>query len=145
MSRKPPNPLTVKELETIKALRASGLTYHAIAVEISRDPKTIKRACLEPEAQEQIQVIKEELAGMFEGLAKRMITSISDEDILKINAYQRTISAGISTDKMRLLKGQSTENLAIDAVLRSIHSSIFAPDTKETKTIDITPRKNSDE
>ena len=113
MTRKAPNPLTVKELEQIKALRASGLTYHAISKEIDRDPKTVKKACLEPQAAQEIQVMKEELADMFEGLAKRMITSITDEDIQKINAYQRTVSAGISTDKMRLLREESTDNVAM--------------------------------
>ena len=131
MSRKPPNPLTVKELEQIKVLRASGLTYHAIAVETNRDPKTIKKACLEPEASTQIQEMKQELADMFEGLAQRMITSISDEDIQKINAYQRTVSAGISTDKMRLLKGQSTENIAVDAALQEVHRNLFKDEKKE--------------
>jgi hypothetical protein len=131
MSRRPPNPLTVKELEHIKVLRASGLTYHAIAVEISRDPKTIKKACLEPEASMQIQEMKQELADMFEALGKRMLTSITDEDIQKINAYQRTVSAGISTDKMRLLKGQSTQNIAVDGVLHEIHSNMFKDDKNE--------------
>jgi len=40
-----------------------------------------------------------------------MLFSISDQDIEKINAYQRTVAAGIATDKMRLLKDQSTENV----------------------------------
>jgi len=104
-------PLTVKELEQIKTLRASGLTYHAISKEINRDPKTVKKVCLEPHASKEIQEMKEELSAMFEGLAKRMLTSITEGDIQKINAYQRTLSAGISTDKMRLLRDQSTENL----------------------------------
>lgn len=121
MSRKAPNPLTVKELETIKALRASGLTYHAISKEVNRDPKTIKKACLEPEASMQIQEMKQELADMFEELSKRMLTSISDEDILKINAYQRTLSAAVGTDKMRLLRDQSTINLAAEL---SLHERI---------------------
>ena len=138
-------PLTLQEQEKVKTLSASGKTPHSIAKELNRSPHTIRRYLSCPEASTQIQEIKEELASMFEELGKRMLTSITDEDIQKINAYQRTVSAGISTDKMRLLKGQSTENLAIDAVLRSIHSSIFAPDTKETKTLDITPRKKSDE
>lgn len=121
MSRKPPNPLTVKEVEQIKVLRASGLTYHAISKEIGRDPKTIKKACLEPEASMQIQEMKQELADMFEELGKRMLTSITNEDIQKINAYQRTVSAGISTDKMRLLRDQSTINLAAEL---SLHERI---------------------
>ncbi len=138
MSRKSPNPLTVKEVEQIKVLRASGLTYHAIAVEIDRDPKTVKRACLEPEASTQIQEMKQELADMFEGLAKRMITSISDEDILKINAYQRTLSAAVGTDKMRLLREQSTVNLdlSIHARLEQELKILLETETRELQILE---------
>lgn len=139
MPQKTAKPLTVKELEQIKVLRASGLSFHAIAVQIDRDPKTVKKACLEPETSNQIQEIKEELSGMFEGLAKRMITSITDADIQKINAYQRTVSAGISTDKMRLLRDQSTENLAIEGVLRAAHNNLFGKESTEP-TIEYTTR-----
>ncbi|MEW6214967.1 MAG: helix-turn-helix domain-containing protein [Nitrospirota bacterium] len=121
MTKRPPNPLTVKELEQIKALRASGLSFHAISKEIKRDPKTVKKACLEPQTANEIQVMKEELANFFEDLARRMITSITEEDIQKINAYQRTLSAGIATDKMRLLKEQSTENIAFHAIVEAIN------------------------
>ena len=126
MPKRSPNPLTVKELEQIKTLRASGLTYHAISREIDRDPKTVKKVCLEPQASIEIQEIKQELADMYEGLAKRMLTSITEEDIQKINAYQRTVSAGISTDKMRLLRNESTENIAINSILSAIHQSLFS-------------------
>ena len=138
MPQKTAKLLTVKELEQIKVLRASGLSFHAIAVQIDRDPKTVKKVCLEPEASNQIQEIKEELSGMFEGLAKRMITSITDADIQKINAYQRTVSAGISTDKMRLLRDQSTDNIAIDGILRSAHNVLFGKES--TKPIMDTPQ-----
>ncbi len=120
MAKRPPNPLTTKELEQIKALRASGLTYHAISKEIGRDPKTVKKACLEPQTATEIQQIKDELADMFEGLAKRLLASITDEDILKINAYQRMLSSGIATDKMRLLRDRSTENIALHLIVEEI-------------------------
>ncbi len=50
----------------------------------------------------------------------RMLTTISDEDITRINAYQRTVSAAVSTDKMRLLRGHSTENIALHAIVEQI-------------------------
>ena len=134
-------PLTLQEQEKVKTLSASGKTPHSIAKELNRSPHTIRRYLSCPEASTQIQEIKEELASMFEELGKRMLTSITDEDIQKINAYQRTISAGISTDKMRLLKGQSTENLAIDTTLRNLHSSLFNPPDPAIKTIDINSKE----
>ena len=117
---KRPTPLNVRELEQVKVLRASGLTYHAISKELGRDPKTIKTACVEPQAAGEIERIKGDLAADFEVLAKRMIVSISDEDITRINAYQRTIAAAASVDKMRLLRHQSTQNIAIHTIVEEI-------------------------
>jgi hypothetical protein len=60
--------------------------------------------------------MKQEMADMFEDLARRMLDSITYEDILKLNAYQRMIAAGIATDKMRLLRNESTENISMAKV-----------------------------
>jgi hypothetical protein len=105
--------LCFQEIEQIKILRASGLSFHAISLKVNRDPKSIKKTCLDPMISSDIKDIQEELADSYEGVARRMIDSISDEDILKINAYQRMVSSGIATDKMRLLRNESTENLSI--------------------------------
>ncbi len=117
---KRPTPLNVMELEQVKALRASGLSFHAISKHLDRDPKTIKKACLDPDMAPQIAQVKVALADRFEDVAVRMLTAISDEDITRINAYQRTLSAAISTDKMRLLTGQSTENISLHAIIERI-------------------------
>ncbi len=109
MSKKPG--LTVDEQEKVKMLVAMGKTYHAIAKEIGRDEKTVKKCATTTDASLEIAAKKRELVDWFEDLAKRMLFSISDQDIEKINAYQRTVAAGIATDKMRLLKDQSTENV----------------------------------
>ena len=113
-------PLNVKEREQVKVLRASGLTYHAISKRLDRDPKTIKKACLDPEMATEIEQVKVVLADRFEDLAVRMVASISDEDITRINAYQRTVAGSIATDKMRLLRGASTENLGIHVIVERI-------------------------
>ncbi len=120
MAKRPPIPLDVSELEQIKVLRASGLTYHAISKKLGRDHKTIAKACRAPEMAPQIERVKSDLADGFEDLARRMVVSIKDEDITRINAYQRTVAAAVSTDKMRLLRGASTENLSIRAIVESI-------------------------
>jgi hypothetical protein len=59
-----------------------------------------------------------EMSDFYEGL---MLTSISDDDIHKINAYQRMISAGIATDKSRLLRDQSTENISMKQVVQILN------------------------
>lgn len=117
-------PLTLQEQEKAKTLSASGKTPHSIAKELNRSPHTIKRYLSCPEAQGEIQVIKQELADMYEILARRMIDSIADKDIEKINAYQRTLSSGIAIDKMRLLRDQSTENIDIMSMVLDLDKII---------------------
>jgi hypothetical protein len=116
-------PLNFDEIEQVKILRANGLTYNAISLKINRNPKTVKKACLVPEIAEEIREMQEELADSYEGLSRRMIDSISDEDIEKLNAYQRTISSGICTDKMRLLRNESTSNISIAAIDANIEET----------------------
>ena len=111
IKRSKPMPLTTAEKEQIKVFIASGKSYHATGKELKRCPKTIKSFVIKPEPQMAVAKIKEELSGMFENTAKRMIASITNEDINKINAYQRVISAAAATDKMRMLKNQSTNNI----------------------------------
>lgn len=56
---------------------------------------------------------QERITAKYEQLAERMVDSITDEDISKINAYQRIVAAGISTDKARLISNKSTMNIAM--------------------------------
>ena len=108
--------LNFHEISEIKLLRANGLTFFAISQKLKRDPKSVKKICLDPEIAQDIAEMQEELADLYLGLNRRMIDSITDEDILALNAYQRTIASGICTDKMRLLKNESTSNIAIAAI-----------------------------
>ncbi len=123
MAKKPPKPLDLYEIEQIKVLKASGLSYYAVAKKVGRDHKTVKRYCMDPRTAEEIKEIQRELAGYFEDLGVRLITSISDEDILKLNCYQRVIAAGIAVDKFRLLRNESTENINIHEVHANIEDT----------------------
>ncbi|UWZ85287.1 hypothetical protein [Occallatibacter riparius] len=58
-----------------------------------------------PEVREQVGIQREELAGMFDQVAHRSLTSITDEDIKKSSLQQKTIAAGICVDKTALLRG----------------------------------------
>ena len=127
--------LSLKEKETIKTLYASGKTYYSISKEIRRSPHTVKKYLTSSqEVIESVQEMKQELSDMFEGLATKMISSISEEDIGKINAYQRTVSAGICTDKFRLLRNESTMNIS------SLSRLIIELDEQMTKDLDAEER-----
>ncbi|MHC4269348.1 MAG: helix-turn-helix domain-containing protein [Planctomycetota bacterium] len=116
MTRKPPTPLTLSEIEKIKVLKASGLSFYAVAKRVGREPKTVKRCCQDPRNAEEIKSIQQELASYFEDLSMRLITSVTDGDIEKLSGYQRVISAGICVDKLRLLRNESTENISMQTI-----------------------------
>jgi IS30 family transposase len=71
----PGKPLTLQEKQTAKALLASGMTYHAIGKQLSRDRKTIKSELEKAEVVAEVQAIKRELADEFNEMAVRMLVS----------------------------------------------------------------------
>ena len=106
--------LTTKEIEQVKVLSALGKSYRQIGREIGRSDKTIKKALTSsPEVKQEVEEIKEALAVQFQDIAKRMLTSITDEDIKKLDGYRRTLSAGISVDKAASLRGQADINAPV--------------------------------
>jgi len=105
--------MNLEEQAQVKALLAMEISPTAIAKQIGRDHKTVVAYSREPGTIAEVNEIKEDLADVYEGLARRMVDSITDEDISRINAYQRTVAAGIATDKMRLIRGQSTSNQSV--------------------------------
>jgi hypothetical protein len=118
--------LSVEEVEKMKALLANGMTPHAVGKELGRDPKTIRRYAEKTEIAQEIKVIQGELADQYEDMAHRMLTSITDEDIEKLSAYQRMVSSGIAIDKARLLKDLSTQNVGVKGAIELIDEAIRA-------------------
>jgi predicted transcriptional regulator len=108
--------LTLEEQERAKVLRAANQTFHKIALTLGRSPHTIKKFLIEPEVVPEVQRVKKELADMFEDVSVRMLTSITDEKIDRLNPLQCTTAAAIATDKMRLLRNQSTERIDVFAL-----------------------------
>ncbi len=129
--------LSMEEKAIIKLLYAEGRSYHAISKEHNRSPHTIKKYLSEPQTQNEVAVKKQELADMYENMARKMVESITDENIKKINAYQRIVSSGICTDKMRLLRDQSTENID----LRTLHLSLEELKRQEQELLKIIGEK----
>ncbi len=103
-------PLTVAELEKAKALSAYGYSYRAIGTKLGRCDKTIKKGLTGgPEVIQDVREMKAELADHFADLALRMITSITDDDIGKLDAYRRTVAGAVAADKMQLLRAEATQ------------------------------------
>lgn len=102
------------ELAKAKTLAAMGHSYRQIGRELGKSDHTIKRALTaSPEVVAEVETMQKDLGDIFDDLAKRMAGSITDEDIKKLNAYQRTVSAAIATDKAQLLKGRPTMSVGL--------------------------------
>ncbi len=115
--------LTEEKKVVIQTLTVVGRSVSFIAKEINRSRGCVSGYLNMPATGQAITEKKAELADMFEELSRRMMGSIKDEDILKINSYQRVIAASACADKMRLLRGESTANQTI--ILLQV------PDSKE--------------
>ena len=145
--------MNIEEQANVKVLLAAGISPTAIAKKIGRDHKTVIAFSKIPATVQEVGELKQDLADAYEGLARRMVESITDEDITKINAYQRTIAAAAATDKMRLLRDQSTENIAtilathvIEAGKQWKKPDIFKPeDASENNTINLCWEVNQNE
>jgi hypothetical protein len=118
MRRKGSLSLTVEEVEQAKALSALGRSYRAIGRELHRSAHTIKRALTSSgEVVAEVQTMKRNLADSFQGLAERMIDSITDEEIKELDAYKRTLSGAIAVDKSQVLRGQPSTIVGIEVLL----------------------------
>jgi len=106
MRKKGDLPLTTEEIERAKVYVAQGYSFRRTARELKRSDHSIKKALTAfPEVIAEVKAIKAELVDIFDDVALRMVGSITDDDIKKLNAYQRTVSGAIAVDKSRLLKG----------------------------------------
>ena len=132
--------LTTEEKELVKLLSAKGESCYAISLQVKRSPHTIKKYLSEPETSIEVQEKKQELSDMFEDVARRMIQSVTDESIEKLDAYKKTLSAGIATDKMRLLREQSTDDTkTVYNFIREIKIQMDNVGGNKPEPIDITP------
>ena len=118
--------LTVNELERAKQLRGLGWSYFRIGKELKRSDKTVKKVLTQtPEVIKEIKDIAAKIAGEYEGLSQRILQSIDGKVIKDAGLRDRVISAGVCTDKARLLHGESTENIGIAAVISLVDKQII--------------------
>lgn len=132
--------MSPKDKKTTIEMRAAGYSYKTIADTQGRDIQTVKRVCLRNAAE--IAAMKEPVDDLYDGAAFRSLSSITDDDIRKSSFLQRITAAAIATDKMRLLRGESTQNFSIHAVVTSLDEEyrkrqLAAAHEAEGKTIDV--------
>jgi hypothetical protein len=102
------DPFTAEEIQTVITRAAGGYSVYSTAVILERSAPGVREVV--KRYQERIEVEKENLAEMFEGVARRAILHVSDEKLAAASARDLGILAGVSVDKQRLIAGLSTEN-----------------------------------
>lgn len=117
MRKKGDLPLTTEEIAKAKTMAAAGYSCRAIGRALSRSDHTIAKLLSTPAVAEEVGAKKEQLADMFERLAIRTIEAVSEGDIKDASLQQKAVSSGIFTDKMRLLRGESSVNIDVNALL----------------------------
>ena len=84
-----------------KALAGGGASLRSIARSLGRSFCAVKRAVNgHAVAEEEVVLMQKRIGGTFDGLAQRMVGSISDDDIGKMSTYQRVVAGAIATDKL---------------------------------------------
>ncbi len=137
MRKKGDMPLTTEEIAKIKQLAGLGYSDRRIGAELGRSDHSVHRVLTaSADVVGEVQTIKANLADSFQGLAERMVSAVSDEDIGKLDAYKKTLSAAIACDKAQLLKGLPTENVNI-RVLLDVAALIRARRTKQYEDEDL--------
>jgi len=102
-----------KRIDTDKvvALARKGKSNKDIALATGIHFNTVGTVLKRYELNEkEIQVFDKSKVSILKDLQRRIINSISDDDLVKMNAYQKTTMLGILIDKERLIAGQSTSN-----------------------------------
>lgn len=128
--------LNTQEIKTIITRTAEGISPNAIGKELQRCNKTVAAVLHRDGISAQVEEVRQELAIRYEELNHRLLDSISNADIAKINAYQRIVGCGILTDKVRLLRGQSTSNSVSVILARHVNMNAPVPSNRPVIELD---------
>jgi glutamyl-tRNA reductase len=107
----------------------AGLSYREIALRNGVSISTVSYVKNDPSIADindpkVVELRKKAIANMFYFNVDRLLQSISDEDIKKMQPFQRFIASGMSLDKARLAEGLSTENISVKGVVATIASEL---------------------
>jgi hypothetical protein len=114
--------LTEPEVKKARALAAVGYAPRRIAREMSRSAHTITKVLRSPEAVAEVKALKKDLADLYEQRNYEILESVSKQDIAKANLRDKVVSAAICSDKMRLLREQSTNNINVQVLFEVLEA-----------------------
>jgi hypothetical protein len=117
MRKKNDLPLTVEEISRAKSYAAQGYSCRAIGRELKRSDHTIAKLLARPDVADEVVVQKRELIELYEELNRKVLESVTEKDIQSASLLQKATTSGIFTDKMRLLRDESTSNINVQVLL----------------------------
>lgn len=112
-------------IETLISLRNKGHTLEEIAKIVNCCKQNVhQRLDAIGYSKERITNFKENRADVFAFMQSKLLNSIDDAEIKRLNPYQRIVGASILYDKERLEMGQSTARIDIYHVKKTIDQVI---------------------
>ncbi len=131
-------------IETLVSLRNKGLSFEQIA-RITGCCKQNVHQRLESigYSKERLENFKESRADVFAFMQSKLLNSIDNAAIQKMQPYQRIIGTGILYDKERLERGQSTGIIDITTTIRSIEDLSAREKILEAQFRELTEKKKS--
>ena len=99
-------------MEKLIALRKKGLTHNEIAAIIGCARETVTRKLLEADI-EGLEDFERFEPTILAHQRRRIIGSITDEDLKKASLSQKVISTAVLIEKQRLLENKSTSNVSL--------------------------------
>jgi transcriptional regulator len=126
-------------LEDIAPLRKKGLSYQQIGKLLGVSKQAVhmvfKKAGYDAGT---VENFRKNRASIFADLQRRLLMSMTDEEIKKMSPRDRVVALGICFDKERLEVGQSTINLA------SLFSVIELAEKAEMERLSGSPQKDQE-
>jgi predicted transcriptional regulator len=113
-----------RQIEKILKYNAGGISSPDIAKMLSVSPsavqKVIQRYLPTKADRKALEIFKTNKADILSIFQRKMLYSITDEQIDAMSVSQKMMAFGILFDKERLLRGQPTSISAIASVIRSV-------------------------
>jgi len=123
-----------KEKARIEMLSANGATPSRIGRELQRSHHTIQGHLAKPETQERVEDAKKVLAKRYEEEARRILDSITPEDITKASLLQKATSSAICTDKSLALSGQAL-SIDVHILLEAVNRVVALRDEESQRAL----------
>lgn len=112
-------------LETLINYGEKGLNYTEIAKLVGCSKQAVANRFNKVQyVPQQLKQFRDSKAEIYEFMQSQLVNTLSQSDLKRMAPDRRIWSIAVLEDKIRLIRGQSTENVSIAGTLNSIDSRI---------------------